>query len=84
MVSATLKMKNLYDITTFHHIGRNKNMFERPFCFACISAWENDKILIFFQKMCRRKLNRSCMHKFLFENKKVFETFSDYAQYGEK
>ncbi len=25
-------------------------MFGKLFCFACISAWENDKILIFFSK----------------------------------
>ena len=50
MVSSTLKMRNLHDRTTSHHIERNKKMFGRPFSFACISTWENDKILICFSK----------------------------------
>jgi hypothetical protein len=58
-------------------------MFGKPSCFACISTWENDKILIFFQKMRRQKLCKSCMIKFLFENKKFFQRFFDCAQFGE-
>jgi predicted peroxiredoxin len=50
MVFVTLKMKNLHDNIISHHTVRNKKMFGKSFCFACISASENDKILIFFSK----------------------------------
>jgi hypothetical protein len=58
-------------------------MFGKLSCFVCISAWENDKILIFFQKMLRQKLYKSCMNKFLLENKEVFQRFFDCAQGGQ-
>ena len=50
---------------------------------ACISAWENEKTLIFFQKMRRQKLYKVSINKFLLENKKSFKRFFHYTIWAE-
>ena len=46
IVLPILKMNNLHGSA----MGHGNTMFETHFCFAYISAWENDKILIFLLK----------------------------------
>ncbi len=55
-----------------HHDGAT-GCFKRlrtRFCFAHISAYENDQMLNFFEKMRREKLYKNCIIKYLL-------TFSD-------
>ncbi len=59
-------MNNLHDTAV---LGISK-ILERFSYFAYILAQENDKTLNFFEKMRRRKLYKTCINKYLLQNKK--------------
>jgi len=84
MVSTIVKMKNLHDSTTSHHIVRNQKRFGRLFCFPIrirlysfcrafegTSSEKQIKILSFSQAEIHAKL-------------KGLPNIFYYAQYGEK